>query len=373
MEIISVTPLIVEIPVRREVMITSSLGTHSVSRVALVRMETDAGIGGVGEATVTAVWSGETAEGAYYLIRDHLGPAVVGLDPREPRALLEAMDRVVWANPFAKSALEMAAWDIAGKAAGKPVHELLGGACRGLALPIRFSLAARSPEETATAAIERVAWGHKTMKVKVGIDPKEDVARVRAVRDAIGPDILLTVDANGGWSEAQAVWALGELADCNLLLAEQPTPRDDLVAMAVVRGMTATPIMADEGVFTFSDAERALEAEACDILAIYPGKNGGLLRSRQIAELAAAAEVSCAIGSNLETDIATAAMCHLSVATPNVAAERYHGDILGPLYQAERIVRNPLRIEGGFAHCPAGPGLGIDVDWGRVETLSLAP
>lgn len=371
MKITALSTHVIEVPIRREVMITSSLGTHDTSRYVLVRLETDAGIDGVGEATVTPRWSGETAVGAAYLIDRYLTPVVIGREVEDIEGLLRALEGGAWANPFAKAAVEMAAWDAVGKAHGRPVYELLGGAVRELALPIRFSLAARSPEETAARARERVAAGHRTIKVKVGLDPEADVARVRAVREAIGPDVHLTCDANGGWSADQAIWALRQLADCHLLLAEQPTPREDLEAMAAVRAAVETPIMADESVFTLYEAQRALRLKAADIIALYPGKNYGLWRCRQIAELAAAEGVPCAVGSNLELDVATAAMCHLSVAVANVAAERYHGDILGPLYHGERVAVNPVRVEDGFAHCPTGPGLGVEVDWDAVARLAV--
>lgn len=371
MKITALSTHVIELPVRREVMITSSLGTHATSRYVLVRLETDAGIAGVGEATVMPRWSGETAIGAAYLIDHYLAPAVVGREAEDVEGLLRALEGAAWGNPFAKAAIEMAAWDAIGKAHERPVFELLGGAVRDLALPIRFSLAASTPEETAARARARVAAGHRTIKVKVGLDPEADVARVRAVREAIGPDVHLTCDANGGWNADQAIWALRQLADCRLLLAEQPTPREDLEAMATVRAAVEVPIMADESVFTLYEAQRTLRLKAADILSLYPGKNFGLWRCRQIAELAAAEGVPCAVGSNLELDVATAAMCHLSVAAPNVAAERYHGDILGPLYYEERIVRNPLRMEQGLAHCPTGPGLGVEVDWDAVERLTV--
>src|SRR5262249_47211875 len=198
-------------------------------------LETDGGHTGAGEATVTPRWSGETAFGTAHLIDEHLGPAILGRDPRDVEGLLAAMDQAAFGNPFAKAAIEMAAWDVWGKAEGKPLYELLGGAARGLALPIRFSLGASSPEATAALARQRVEWGHRTVKVKVGLDPRGDVARVRAVRAAIGPAVALTVDANGGWSIEEAIRALHEMADQNLLLAEQPTCREDVEALATVR------------------------------------------------------------------------------------------------------------------------------------------
>ena len=371
MQITRITTHAIEVPVRRELMITSSLGTHEVSRPVLVRVDTDSGVTGVGEATVTPAWSGETAWGTRALIDHYLAPIVVGLDVRDVEGALWRMDRAVWGNPFAKSAIEMAMLDAWGRAEGEPVYRLLGGPAREAQIPIRFSLAALDPDVTAENARRRVEWGHRTVKVKVGRDARADVERVQAVREAIGPEVALTVDANGGWSVEEAVWALNRMAPLNLLLAEQPVRREDLAGMAALRQRVEVPIMVDEGVFTVWDAEQCLKAGACDIMALYPGKNGGLTRSVRIAAMAAEHGVPCAVGSNLELDPGTAAMCHLCLAAPNVAADRYHGDILGPLYHEVSVVKNPLRMEAGFVWCPDGPGFGVDIDWERVESLTL--
>jgi muconate cycloisomerase len=371
MKITGITTYTVEVPIIREVMITSSLGTHQVTRVLLLRLDTDAGIHGVGEATVTPKWSGETARGAQAMIDGYLAPAVLGRPVDDLPGALAAMENVVVLNPFAKSAIEMAMLDARGKAERKPVYDLLGGAARGTRIPIRFSLAALAPEVTAANAARRVAWGHRTVKVKVGLNPKADVARVRAVREAIGPEVLLTVDANGGWSVEDAIWALGEMRSLNLTLAEQPVRREHLDGMAEVRRHVDVPVMADEGVFTLWDAEQALKKQACDIISVYPGKNGGITISKQICELAAEHGVACAVGSNLELDPGTAAMCHLTVAAANIAADRYHGDILGPLYHSVPVVKNPVRFEAGFAECPTTPGLGVELDMEAVARLAL--
>lgn len=371
MRITRITTWAVQVPIRRELMITSSLGSHEVTRVVLLRLDTDEGVHGIGEATVTPKWSGETARGCKALLDDYLAPAVMGRDVEDVRGALAAMDRACHANPFAKSAIEMAMLDALGKARGKPLYALLGGACRDLAIPIRFSLAALSPDETAANARRRVEWGHRTVKVKVGMDARADVERVTAVRRAIGPDVMLTVDANGGWSVRDAVWALREMEPLGLTLAEQPVRREDLDGMAEVRTHVSVPIMADEGVFTVWDAEQALKKGACDIIAVYPGKNGGITVSREIADMAAAHGVACAVGSNLELDPGTAAMCHLTVCTPNVLAVRYHGDILGTLYHEQPVVTNPVRLENGYAWCPEAPGLGVDLDMAQLERMAL--
>jgi L-Ala-D/L-Glu epimerase / N-acetyl-D-glutamate racemase len=358
----------IELRVRPAVVITSALGTHAVSRYLLIRVETDAGLSGLGEATVAPVWSGETAVGARHLIEQYLEPVLLGRDPTDVAGALDAMDRAAFGNPFTKAAVEMALLDLWGQFEQRPVYDLLGGACRPLALPIRFSLAAGTPEATAALAAQRVQEGFRTIKVKVGTDPAADVARVRAVREAIGVEVGLTVDANGGWSAEDAIRAVREMAPLDLRLVEQPTARDDLDAMARVRRAVEVPVMADESVFTLADAREVVRREAADVISIYPGKNGGVLRCRQIAELAADAGVVCAIGSNLELDIATAAMCHLAIATPNVAADRFPGDLLGPLYYADPVVRQPIRYSGGMVHCPEGPGLGVSLrpEWSRA-------
>src|SRR4051812_24804194 len=156
MKITRVVALPIELAVRPEVVITSSLGTHAVSRYLLVQVETDAGLSGIGEATVAPVWSGETAVGAQHLVEQYLGPALIGRDPTDVSGSLDAMDRVAFGNPFTKAAVEMALFDLWGLAEQRPVHDLLGGACRPLSLPIRFSLAARAPEATAALAAQRV-------------------------------------------------------------------------------------------------------------------------------------------------------------------------------------------------------------------------
>jgi L-alanine-DL-glutamate epimerase-like enolase superfamily enzyme len=368
MQIARLVCIPIELPVRPDVVITSSLGTHAVSRYLLVRVETDAGLSGIGEATVTPVWSGETAVGARHLIEEYLAPALIGRDPTDVAGALAVMDRAAFGNPFTKAAVEMGLLDLWGQRERRPVFDLLGGAVtlpsggtRPLALPIRFSLAAGTPEATAALAAQRVREGFRTIKVKVGTDPAADVARVRAVREAIGPEVGLTVDANGGWSAEDAIRAVREMAPLDLRLVEQPTPRDDLAAMARVRRAIEVPIMADESVFTIADAREVVRREAADVISIYPGKNGGILRCRQIAEMAVDAGIACAIGSNLELDVATAAMCHLAVATPNVAADRFPGDLLGPLYYAASVVEHPIQYCGGTVHCPEGPGLGVSL------------
>ena len=164
-----------------------------------------------------------------------------------------------------------------------------------------------------------------------------------------------------------AIELVDALADCNVGLFEQPTPRGDFVGLANVRRAIKPPVMADDICFDLSDARECIRNEACDVISVYPGKNGGIRRSKAIVDFAAQHGVACSIGSNLEFDIASAAMCHLVVACPNMQVEEFPGDILGPAYHEFSIAKNPLSIQGPIISLTERPGLGVDVDWEVVE------
>jgi L-alanine-DL-glutamate epimerase-like enolase superfamily enzyme len=367
MKITHVETYPVRIPIKPERWMVSSLGEHKISRYLLVRVLTDVGIEGAGEATVTARWSGETVWGAQSLVERVLAPRLIGCDPFDIVDIDRRMDDACAHNWFAKSALEMACWDIRGKAEGKPVFELLGGAKRPLAIRSRYSMGAYEPARAAARAKELVADGFTTIKVKVGRQWRADVERVRAVRAAVGPDIALTVDANCGWEVDTAIRAIREMADCKLALVEQPTPDGDYAALARVRHETDVPVMADDICFNLVHARELVRNDCCDVISVYPGKQGGIRKAKEIVDFAAAHGVACSIGSNLELDVATAAMGHLVVACQNMQIETYPGDLLGADYHETRVAKNPVRIEGPITTISREVGLGVEVDWQLVR------
>lgn len=185
MRIARIETIPVRIPLKPERRMVSALGRHDVSDFLLVCVVTDDGWEGWGEATVTPRWSGETCRGAKIFIDEVLAPAVFGCDAANTVELDRRMDSAAVGNWFAKSAIEMACWDIQGKSAGKPVYELLGGPCRSLTIRSRFSLGAYEPGRARQRATELVAAGFTTIKVKVGVDPLRDIERVRIVRQTI--------------------------------------------------------------------------------------------------------------------------------------------------------------------------------------------
>jgi L-alanine-DL-glutamate epimerase-like enolase superfamily enzyme len=367
MKITRIETFPVRIPLKPERQMVSALGHYDVSEYVLLRVSTDAGIEGAGEATVLPRWSGETVWGAQALIDRVLSPRLLGLDPTDMDAVASVMDESAEDNWFAKSALEMACWDICGKEFGKPVYELLGGPARPTILRCRFSMGAYDPDRARRRAQELVAAGFDTIKVKVGTDVARDIERVRVVRDAIGPGPAMVIDANGGYDAKTAIAVAKEVDACDVALFEQPTPRGDFEALAEVRRAIRPQVMADDICFDFADAVECIRHRSCDVISVYPGKNGGLAKSKRIVDYAGLHGVACTIGSNLELDIASAAMCHLAIACRNINVEKYPGDIMGPDYHAVSVVQEPLEIRGPLISVTDQPGLGIEVDWKTVE------
>jgi muconate cycloisomerase len=363
----------ITLTVRPEFYIVSSAGAHAISRYVVVAIESDDGLIGWGEATVVPLWSGESQGGAAALIRDYFSALLLGRtvdDISDIEALAGEIDQVALENPFTKAAIEMALLDLLGKCQDKPVYELLGGAKNPLEIPIKFSIGLREPDDAAEIAFGKVKEGFTAIKLKVGPDSEQDLARVRAVRDAVGPAIKINIDVNGGWSVEQSLREIPRYAPLKLEYVEQPTPRWDIDALAKVRAGSDVPIMADESVFETWQAEQVIARRAADLISIYPGKNGGILKSKRICELAGRAGIGCHLGSNLEWDIGTSAMCHLAVACANVPVGRFPVDILGPLYYAAKPRSKPIRFANGRVQVPRGSGLGVEISADELEQLA---
>jgi L-alanine-DL-glutamate epimerase-like enolase superfamily enzyme len=386
MKITRIETIPVRVPIRPELAIRSGRGgSHLVSPFLLVKIHTDEGIVGLGEASCTPRWSGEDQVTAAHFINAYFAPLLMGESVDDIERLSAKFSSAVARNFFTKAAVEMALWDIAGKAQGKPVWALAGSMEQGagsknshsslaaprssLLVPTKWSVSGVEPAKAAAIAAWAVSQGFSTMKVKVGIDPDGDLARVRAVREAVGPHVKLGVDANGGWPTPQiAIETIHRLCDrSDIYFAEQPVPAGDHDAMAEVRRNVSVPIIADESIFTLDDAKMLARAEAADVFSIYIGKAGGIAPAREIAAFAHSAGIKCTVGSNLELGIGTAAMIHLALSAPGIDADAYPCDIIGPMFYADDVLAEPLPISGGFARLHDRPGLGVELDDEKVE------
>jgi L-alanine-DL-glutamate epimerase-like enolase superfamily enzyme len=367
-KITSVETIPVRVPIKPELAIKSgSGGTHATSPFLLVKVHTDEGLVGLGEASCTPRWSGEDQVSAAHFISTYFAPALIGRDPSRIEEVSREVFPLVAGNYFTKAAVEMALWDLTGKAAGKPVHELLGGKVRD-SVTTKWSVSGKPPEEATEIARWALGQGFRAMKVKVGLGPDADVARVSAVREAVGPDVKLGVDANGGWGvPATAIAAIMRLKALGIAFAEQPVWAGDPEEMATVRRAAGVPIVADESIYSLADAKQLARAGACDVFSVYVGKSGGIGPARAIADFALAQGIPCTIGSNLELGVGASAMIHLGLSHRGITPDDYPCDIIGPFYYEDDILQEPLSLGGGRAVPTDRPGLGVELDEEKVE------
>ncbi|MDQ7909905.1 muconate/chloromuconate family cycloisomerase [Phytohabitans sp. ZYX-F-186] len=358
----------VRIPYRRSH--TQSFGPVPYSEAVFVRVSTDSGVEGFGEACVPAgpYWNEESAESMLAACEVYLGPRLVGADPRALGAVQDRM-RVVSGNHFAKNALEMACLDIAGRAAGVPAHDLLGGV-RRRDVPIIWSLGIGD----AAAELDEMAemherYGIEIFKVKVGHEPlAHDLERLSRLAGGLDGRVRLRPDANQGWDEATALRALPVLEQLGIEALEQPLPRWNLTGLARLRNASRVPLMADESVLSPQDALTLAREGAVDLFALKLAKSGGTLPTMAIAAIAEAAGIGCYMGCMVESGLGTAGYLHACAAVPDL---RWGCALLGPLLLAEEVLTEPIRFANGRIFVPDGPGLGVLPDWDAVHALAV--
>ncbi|MGZ6804397.1 MAG: mandelate racemase/muconate lactonizing enzyme family protein, partial [Nocardioidaceae bacterium] len=267
-----------------------------------------------------------------------------------------AVAGAVAGNHGAKAAVDVALHDLAARRRGVSLPVLLGGAA--LRVPTDVTLAAGDADTLAGAALERTLEGFGVLKMKVGTDAAGDVARVRAVRQAVGDDVAIRLDANQGWTPREAVRVISALEDagCGVELVEQPVAAADVAGMAWVTSRVSTPVMADEAVYGVRDLVEVIERRAADLVNVKLAKCGGLSVARTLLELARAHGVGAIVGSMMETHIGVGAAASLVAAYGSTLTSD-----LDAAWWAERPpVRGGLRYDGATVVLPDAPGLGIE-------------
>lgn len=385
MKITGAEVFLVALPPRREHSWASKMDTP-IGHHAVVRLDTDEGVSGWGESPAIATWGGahmrqygETPVTVRHLVLDYLLPAIEGHDPADVGLLHQRMDKVVKGHPYAKAALDIACHDVAGRALGVPVWRLLGGKRRD-GIEIAHSLGILPVEQCVEEAARAVAEGARTIKCKTGLDPARDVELVRALRERLGDEIRIRVDANEGYQTIHEAVSVTRAQEAyGIFLCEQPLA--GARQLAEVARRVDTPVMADESAWTALDILELHEHAAAECFSCYVTKPGGLWRARQQAELAASLGMYCDIGGSIEMGIGTAANLHLGVSLerailPSVCAvtriEGAGGPEIAGVYYLDDIVSEPLRFVSGRLLCPDGPGLGVEVDEEKLRHYALA-
>lgn len=331
----------------------------------LVRFRTANGLTGWGESSPYAPVTGDT-QATSVATGKMLADIVRGQDPFNISRIVTEMNAATTGNPGIKAAFEMALWDICGKLAGRPVCELLGNYRESFETDLTVYL--DTPQTMAQEAEAVLAAGFAIIKLKLGESPEADVERVRQVRERVGNHVSIRIDANQGWSPAQAVQALKGIANYRVQFCEQPVAYWDWEGLKFVRDNSPVPIMADESVHTPHDAIQAVRREAVDMINIKLMKSGGILQSVAIAQIADAANMACMIGSMSETRIGLTAGAHLVCSQRNVLyadLDSFNDHTIDP-------VIGGMEVKDGRIHLPQSPGLGLDVDSAWLKTLRAA-
>lgn len=379
----SVETVLVQLPTRREHKWTGL--TEPIGRYVLVRVTADDGQTGWGEAPALKDWGGEF--GRYFgesplitrtVIETYLAPAIKGVELGNIAELHARMDAVIKGYPYAKAAVEFATYDATGRWLGVPVHLLLGGRVRDR-IPVTHSIGLISIEEAEKEAAKVASEGIRTIKIKIGVDPKRDIDMVRTVRGAVGDAVDLCVDANEGYkTPGEAIMTVRQMEPYQLKYVEQPVM--GIERLAEVSRAIDPPVMADESAWNAHDVIQIIERRAAEIVSIYTTKPGGLYKAMEVAAVCRAAGIVCNVNGSVELGVGNLANIHLAAAASPVTlscvvpvstpAAALKGQI-GGIYYRDDLLKEPMRLVDGAIEVPKGPGMGIDVDEAKIETYRV--
>lgn len=350
------------IPLKEPFVISLETITHAEN--ILVGITTDTGHQGFGECSPYRRIAGETQDSGY-AVAPLLARSLLGRDPLAIRTAVREMDLAIAGNRCIKSAFDLALHDLAARILGIPLYTYLGGQ-NGKAVATDMTVSMLAPEAMAEAALRFQAAGFPAIKLKLGGDFPLDVERVRAVREAVGLEIPLRIDANQAWDVPTAIQVLRAIAPFQIQYCEQPIAAGADLELAFLRQQSPIPIMADESLFDHRDAARLLQLNACDMFNIKLSKAGGILHSAQIAHIAEAAGIPCQVGCFSETRIGMSALAHFALAFDNI---RYF-DLDAPLMlSADPVIGGLQYHAGGRITVPDSPGIGAVPDEAFLKGL----
>lgn len=360
MKITSIEAVPFTIPYHHPIVAASGV-LHSAEHV-LVRVHTDEGFVGIGEAVARSFVYGESQASILAAIRDWFEPAILGLDPF---AVEEIAERTAWVvgNNTVHGAIDIALHDLRGKVTGLPSWRLLGGS--GVPVRVTRILSMGEPAEVADEASQAVdEHGITSFKVKVGTGLRGDVARIAAVRDAVGADATIYVDANHGWSAEEAIRTLTAMAAYDLDLVEEPSPAEDRIGRQRLARHVPIPVMADESAPTVADATRELTSGSARALSIKTTRTG-FTQSARLVALAGALGARTLLGSQADSMIGAAASLAFGSAHPSLAREPGELDYFTVL--TDYVITEPLEVSDGVLTPSQRPGTGVDIDEDKLR------
>lgn len=334
-------------------------GYMDVIDILLVKIIAEDGTFGVAEAIPRPMIYGETQESMYYALSRYFTPLIIGEDSFNLEIIWEKMERVAW-NPACKSAIDVALHDMNGKLLNTPVYKMLGGPYRNK-VELCWMVGLDTNEEMVKEVKEKAAEGFKAFKIKGGINPDNDIAVVRQLREEIPSNVQLYIDANQRYDKETAyrvLKALENIMDC----VEEPLPIYDSTGRKELSQRVNIPIIADDSVFTVADVNREIQLGAVKRIGIKVPRTGFYLAQKMV-HLCEVANIKMQILSQGETTLGTVACLHLAVAYKQIALSN---EMTAYYNVADSLIKNELTVKDGVMEIIDGPGLGVEVDWERV-------
>ncbi|WHY01201.1 dipeptide epimerase [Neobacillus sp. DY30] len=363
MKITSIQLFAIHLPLKEPFIISYHTYDHMPS--IIVKITTDEGIVGYGEGVPDQHVTGETWEGTFEIIKNTIGPVLIGQSPMEMERIHELMNKAIYGAPTAKAAIDIACFDIIGKKLQQPVYQLIGGRYHKEFL-ITHVLSIAEPEEMAAEAAIMMERGYRSFKMKVGTNVRKDVERIKAVRAQVGEDIAIRVDVNQGWvNSGTTITAVEQLYSLSLDWLEQPVTADDIDGMVEVKSKTTIPLMIDEGLKGTREMREIIQKRAADKVNIKLMKCGGIYPAVKLAHQAELAGIECQIGSMVESSVGSAAGYHVAFSKKIITSV----ELTGPLKFSQDV--GNLAFEVPFIRLTEEPGLGIEVNEDTLLELTV--
>jgi o-succinylbenzoate synthase len=342
----------------------TSLGRDDNAENIIVKIITDGGITGFGECSPYMPINGESQDTCFivgqYFAKLFKGKDALGIEER-----IADMDKLIYGNTSIKSGFDMALYDIASQHAGVPLYKFLGGK-NDKTIITDYTVSIGDPQKMAADAVKIKAEGYPAIKIKLGKNGDVDVKRIKAIREAVGNEIPLRIDANQGWNVEEAIKTLQALGKYNIQLCEEPIPRWAFMQLSKIKQESPVPIMADESCSDEHDAERLINMKACDYFNIKLGKSGGIFKALKMVKLAEANKIHLQVGAFMESRLAMTAFAHFSLCSPMIE----HYDFDTALMFVEDPVTGGMKYEkNGVVKVPEVPGLGASIDEDRLATI----
>ncbi len=341
-----------------------SLGKYTHANNVVIVIRTDQGIYGFGECSPFFTINGENMDTAF-VAAQYLAKGLMGADPLDIENCHRKMDEIMYGNSSIKSAFDIALYDIASQSAKLPLYEFLGGN-NTKKLYTDYTVSIGLPTKMADNALKIKQDSYQAIKVKLGRSFDEDVESIRLIREKVGMEIPLRLDANQGWDVDTAIKILKTLEPFNIESCEEPIPRWDFMELRKVKDESPIPIMADETCGDHHDAKRLINLKACDTINIKLGKSSGIFKALKIIELAEKNQIKLQVGGFLESRLAFTASAHLALASENII----YFDFDTPLMFTEDPVRGGIKYDKkGNITIPDQIGLGAWMEDDYLQTL----